>query len=227
MNRPKKNKVHNPTLPDDQQVDERNLIDLEESSDISIEDRIHLYWVENKAFISGCITILALFIIGINGMRIYKQHAEEKIQAAYAEAMANDSLESFAREYSNKDLGGFAALDVADEYYRAEDYEQAIEFYGLAAETLDNDLLAARARLGRAFATFYGGDESSGLDQLSAIASDNGMPGAIRNEAAYHLAINADVAGDTEAYEAFAAQVNASAGADPWQQRMQLYEQQR
>ena len=98
MNRPNKNKIHNPTLPEDQQdiVDERHLIDAEDSAEISLEDRISIYWMENKAFIGGCIFVLALLIIGFNGMRIYKSHAEAKIQAAYAEAMASTSLAEFA-----------------------------------------------------------------------------------------------------------------------------------
>jgi len=75
MKRPKKNKITNPTLPEDQQADERHLIDAGESAAISIEDRIHLYWMENKGFITGCIAVLALLVIGFNGMRIYAAYA--------------------------------------------------------------------------------------------------------------------------------------------------------
>ena len=93
MNRPQKNKINNPTLPENQQdlVDERNLVDVEESEEISLEDRISMYWMENKGFISSCIFVLALLIIALNGMHMYKSHAEAGLQNAYAEAIANET----------------------------------------------------------------------------------------------------------------------------------------
>lgn len=227
MNRPKKQKVKNPTLPDDQQVDERHLIDTEESEDISFEDRIHLYWMDNKAFISGCILVLALVIIGFNGMKIYVSYAEGKIQAAYAEATANDALEAFAKEYSGKPLGGLAALEVADAAYASEDYAKAAEYYSMVSDSMENDILLGRARIGLAFATYYRGEAVKGLAQLRDIAADNKLPGAIRAEAAYHLAVDADVSGDASAFENYAEQVASSSGARQWQQRMQVYRQQR
>jgi predicted negative regulator of RcsB-dependent stress response len=226
MNRPKKNKAKNPTLPEDQQIDERNLVDAEESEEISIEDRIHMYWMENKGFISGCITVLALGIIAINGMRIYSSHAEAKIQGAYAEAVANDTLENFANDYSGKPLGGLAALEVADTAYGASEYEKAAEFYTLAGDALNNDLLVGRAQLGLAFALFYKGDREAGISQLKAIASDTSLSEAVRSEAAYHLAVDADVAGDSAAFESYANQVSSSTRSGQWQQRMQAYQRQ-
>lgn len=227
MNRPKKQKVKNPTLPEDHQVDERHLIDTEESEDLSFEDRIHMYWMENKAFISGCILVLALLIIGFNGMKIYVAYAESKIQSAYTEATANDSLEAFAKEYSNKALGGLAALEVGDAAYASEDYAKATEYYSMVPDAVDNDILQGRARIGLAFARYYSGEAEKGLAQLREIAGDNSLPGAIRAEAAYHLAVNADVSGDDTAFKNYADQVASSTAASQWQQRMQVYRQQR
>lgn len=227
MNRPQKNKIKNPTLPEDQQVDERNLIDSEDSEEVSFEDRIHLYWMENKAFISGCITILALVIIGFNGMKMYVSYAEGKIQSAYTEALASESLDSFAREYSDKPLGGLAALEVADSAYTEEDYGSATEFYTIAEQAAGSDILVGRARLGLAFATFHSGSSDEGLAQLRAVAADNTLPDAIRSEAAYHLAVEADVAGDEAAFENYANQITSSSTANQWQQRMQMYQMQR
>lgn len=227
MNRPKKNKDTNPTLPKNAGVDERNLIDTEESDDISIEDRIHLYWMENKGFITGCVLVLALAIIGINGMRIYKSHAESSIQLAYANARAESTLANFAQEYDDTTLGGFAALSVADDHYAAGDYAPAIEYYEIAVEALNHDLLDGRAQLGLAFAIFRNGDASKGLALLEALADDADIPEPIRQEAAYHLAIEADVDGDTEAFKKYSMQLTESGVGGPWQQRMQLYQQQR
>jgi len=226
MKRPKKNKIHNDTLPADMQVDERNLVDADESEDLSFEDRAHVYWMENKGFITGCIILLALLIIGFNGMKMYVAYSEEKIQDAYAEALANEALDGFAKEHSDKSLGALAALEVADSAYTAEEYGKAIEFYAIAEGATGNDILLGRARLGLAFATFYNGSADEGLAQLRAVAADNSLPSAARNEAAYHLAVDANVAGDTDAYESYAEQITSSASAGQWQQRMQMYQMQ-
>ncbi|MDP4879176.1 MAG: hypothetical protein NWR36_04775, partial [Opitutales bacterium] len=150
MNHPKQNKSKNPTLPDDQQIDERNLIDLEDSEDISIEDRISMYWMENKGFITGCVTVLALIIIAFNGMRMYKDHAVKQLQANYAEAQAADTLADFAKANSNKELGGLAALTTADAAFEAEEFTKALEFYQIASSALADNILAGRAALGEA-----------------------------------------------------------------------------
>jgi predicted negative regulator of RcsB-dependent stress response len=226
MNRPKKNKIHNDTLPDDMQADDRHLIDTEESEEISFEDRIHLYWMENKGFITGCITVLALAIIGFNGAKMYVSYAQSEVQSAYAEAMANGALEVFAKEYGDKALGGVAALDVADSAYTAEAYERAEEYYAIALNALENDILLGRAKIGLAFANYYNGKTDEGLAQLRSVAADNSLPEPIRSEAAYHLAVHADVSGDETSFENYAEQVAASNSAGQWQQRMQVYRQQ-
>ena len=148
-------------------VDERNLVDVQESEEISVEDRISMYWMENKGFISSCIFVLALVIIGFNGMSMYQSHAESKLQIAYAEAVANEKIADFAQANSNKDLGGLAAL-VADQAYSAKEFGKALNFYGIAADALATNFLAGRSLLGRAFANFYmGNEETAPLNQLT------------------------------------------------------------
>ncbi|MFT5836914.1 MAG: hypothetical protein ACI9ZV_000415 [Candidatus Azotimanducaceae bacterium] len=226
MNRPNKNKRHNPTLPDGADIDERNLIDAEDSEEISFEDRASIYWMENKGFIGGCIFALAMLIIAFNGMRIYKGHAEVKLQASYSEAIASETLADFAQANANKALGGLAALTVADEAYTADEFEQALNFYSIAANALAGNVLAGRARVGQAFARFYTGQESEALTQLADIAADSSLAEVARAEAAYHLAVEADVAGRSDEYDRYVAQIQASTIATQWQQRLTMYEQQ-
>jgi hypothetical protein len=228
MNRPKKNKIHNPTLPEDQQdiVDERHLVDASDSEEISFEDRVSIYWMENKAFISSCIFALALVIIAFNGMRIYKANAVSNLQAGYSEAVANETLAEFAKANANKDLGGLAALNVADEAYASGDFEKAANFYSIAADALADSILAGRAQLGQAFARYYAGEESAALAQLASIATDSSLAEAARAEAAYHLAVEADVAGRSEEFDRYVAQIEASPTATQWQQRLTIYQQQ-
>lgn len=227
MNRPSKNKRHNPTLPENADViDERHLIDVEDSEEISFEDRASIYWMKHKGFISGCIFVLALLIIAFNGMRMYKSHAEGQLKAAYAEALDTETLADFAQANSNKDLGGIAALTVADEAYTAAEFEKALNFYTIAANALADNILVGRARLGQAFAQFYNGQESEALAQLADIAADSSLAEAARAEAAYHLAIEANVAGRTQEYDRYVTQIQASTIASQWQQRLAIYEQQ-
>jgi predicted negative regulator of RcsB-dependent stress response len=228
MNRPQKNKINNPTLPEDRQdlVDERNLVDVEESKEISVEDRISMYWMENKGFISGFIFVLALLIIGLNGMRMYESHAEAQLQADYAEAIANETIADFAQANSSKDLGGLAALTVADQAYSAKEFEKALNFYGIAADALATNFLAGRSLLGQAFANFYMGNEEAALAQLADIAANGSLAEVARAEAAYHLAVEADVADRSEEYDRYIAQIQASPIATQWQQRVAMYEQQ-
>lgn len=228
MHRPKKNKIHNPTLPDDQQdvVDERHLVDAGESEEISFEDRIRIYWSENKGFISGSIFVLALVIIGFNGMRILQSQAEAKVQAAYAEAKAADTLDAFAQANAGSELGGLAALSVADAAYEAADFERAINFYTIASGGLEGSILEGRALIGQAFARFYNGQEADALAQLADIAANASLAEATRAEAAYHLAIEADLAGRSDDFDRYTAQIENSELAGQWQQRLAMYQQQ-
>ena len=226
MKRPAKKKHQNPLLPEDDQIDERNLIDLEDSAELSFEDRVSIYWMENKAFISGCITVLLLVVVAFQGMRILKERSEAALQAEYAAADTNETLEDFAKANSNKEIGGFAALSTADAAYTEEDFSKALEFYNLAAEALDEPTLAGRAQLGQAFALYQSGSEEEGLAKLNAITANSSLAEAARAEAAYHLAIEADAEGRTAEFESFAAQINDSALAGQWQQRLSYYQQQ-
>ena len=121
---------------------------------------------------------------------------------------------------------GFAALSTADVAYTAEDYPKALEFYNLAAAALAEPTLAGRAQLGQAFALYQNGSTDEGLAKLNAITADSSLAEAARAEAAYHLAIEADAAGNTAEFESFAAQINASPLAGQWQQRLSYYQQQ-
>ena len=221
MNHPPKKKHKNPLLPDDGQIDERNLVDLEESEEFSFEDRASIYWAENKGFLIGCILVLLLVVAGYQTMRIVKERIGTALQAEYAKADANGTLADFATTHSNKELGGFAALKIADEAYADEDYEKALEFYSLAASVLESPILAGRAQIGQAFTLYYNGNTDEGLARLNTITSDNTLAESTRTEAAYHLALEAHTAGRAAEFASYAAQVNNSKFAGQWQQRLQ------
>ena len=226
MNHPQKKKRNDPLMPEDNVVDERHLVDLEDSAEISFEDRVNVYLMENKSFIIGCITVLLLVVVGYQSMRIFKDRAEAALQSEYATADSDDTLAEFATDNSSKQIGGFAALSTADIAYSDEDYAKALEFYTLAAAALEEPTLAGRAQLGLAFANYQSGNTAEGLAKLNAITADSNLADATRAEAAYHLAIEADAAGNSAEFESFAAQINNSPMAGQWQERLSYYQQQ-
>lgn len=223
MNRPKHKKNKNPLLPDDQQIDERNLIDAEESVELSIEDKISIYWMENKGFIITCVIVLAGLLVGINGVKMYGESAKAKLKDDYSEAKASDSLDAFAKANSSKELGGFAALTVADEAYNAADFAQAAEFYALAESALGDNILAGRAALGVAFAAFNNDADADGVAKLNQIAANASLADAVRSEAVYHLAVDAYTSGNSTAFDSLVAQLATTDTAGQWQNRIDYY----
>lgn len=225
MNRPKKSKNKNPLLPEEQEVDERNLIDLEESAEISFEDRVNLYWMENKGFVVMCIIAVFVAVVGFQGARLFMDAKSQAHRAEFADARSTETLDAFAKANQDSPLGGFAALDTADKAYTEGEYAKAVEFYAIASTAFEKNFLQGRALLGQAFAKFQSGDESGGLAQLSAIAANSELPEACRAEAAYHLAVEADVAGRTEEFESYSDQIADLGRAVQWQQRLSFYEE--
>ncbi|MEC7273910.1 MAG: hypothetical protein VXU48_01545 [Verrucomicrobiota bacterium] len=226
MNRPKKNKTDNPILPEQSKdmVDERNLVHVEDSAEISIEDRISTYWLENKSIVSGSVMLLLLLVIGFNGARIYKSYEEEKVQISYSEAKKSKTLENFAQSNSGVYLGGLAALTIADESYSEEDYENALKFYSIASEALTDNILQGRALIGQAFCLYNNGNINEALDQLAAIAANTSLAEVAQVEAAYHLAVEAKGAGHDKQYDRYATQIKASSIASQWQQRLSIFD---
>lgn len=222
MNHPPKKKKKNPLLPEENQIDERNLVDLEDSEKISFEDRAAIYWSENKGFLVKCILILALAIIGFQGMRILKENKEAKIQSKYLAAHSSNALEDFVDTYGNKPLGGFAALVIADDAYTEENYEKALEFYTSASSTLKDPTLSGRASMGQAFALYNTGKIEEGLAKLNTITANTNLSEAIRIEAAYHLAVEAHTTGRNEDFANYARQIENAEFASQWQQRLAL-----
>lgn len=226
MNHPPKKKAKNPLFPENQPIDERHLIDLEDAAAHSLEDRIRIYWMEHNGLLSGCLVVLLLLVVAYQGMRLLKEHREHTLQTEYAAADTDKALAAFATTHSDKELGGFAALSTADAAYEDGDYPHALEWYTLATAALKQPVLAGRARLGQAFALYQAGDTEQGLAKLRALNADTSLAAAARAEAAYHLAIEADTAGRSTEFDSLATQIKDSPMAGQWQQRLSDYQQQ-
>ena len=206
-------------------IDERNLVDAEESTEFSFEDRVALYWMENKSSVISSILFLIVAIALFNGFRMYSGYSEEKLQANYSSALSSDQLDSFAIANPNLAIGGFAALSVADAAFEDKDYSRASEFYKLAASSLEGNILAGRAALGIAFST-YQSEKEEGLEQLDRIATSAIYSDSIKAEAVYHLAIDALSEGKVEAFDSLVTQLNQLEVRSQWAQRLEYYKQQ-
>ena len=206
-------------------IDERNLVDAEQSTEFSFEDRVAAYWMENKFSIISSILFLTIAIALLNGFRIYRGFSEEKLQANYSAALSAEGLDSYAAGNPNQAIGGFAALSVADAAFEDNDYSRACEFYTLAAQSLEGTILAGRASLGLAFST-YQSAKKQGLEQLDRIATSAIYSDSVKAEAVYHLAIDALNEGKVEAFDSLFTQINQLEAGSQWGQRLEYYQQQ-
>jgi predicted negative regulator of RcsB-dependent stress response len=125
MNHPAKNKKKTVDAIEDS-VDERNLIDLDEAVELSVEEKIKLFWIQNKQSVIGLLAITLVAIIGFNGASLWQDYKIEQLQARYSDAQANDTLAEFADAHSQHKLGAFAALSVADQAYQDKDFSLAL-----------------------------------------------------------------------------------------------------
>ncbi|MGC6455090.1 MAG: hypothetical protein ACON39_08205 [Coraliomargaritaceae bacterium] len=223
MKRPSKKKNQNAV--DNIAADDRNLIDTEESVELSIEDKISLYWAENKSFIAGSLAVLVLLLVGINGVKMYAAGKRIDLQNTYITAAAEGTLDEFARENSGSALGGFAALTQADAAYSEGSFERAGDLYELALQGLEESILFGRARLGQAFAAYQNGSSEEGVALLNAIHSDASLPSAILAESAYHLAVHAYAEEDFATFQSFASRIKTLDESGQWQRRIATYEQ--
>lgn len=223
--RPAKKKVKDPITGaepgQNPSVDERNLIDAAESASLSFEDRVRIYWDENRAFIIGSIVVLLVVVVGYQGLVAFQNIRERAVRDEFA--LVGDDLDerkAFVERRVNTPQGGFAALSVADELFADGEYAQAADFYQKAIEALRDSPLAGRAHMGRAISALRGGDVAGGEAMLKAIADNRDLPQAARAEAVFHLAIIALSQGDSAQLESRAAQLDAMPFAQVWQNRL-------
>lgn len=224
MKRPSKKKNEDAPKANANASDDRHLIDTEDSVELSIEDKISLYWMENKAFIAGCVILVAVFLVGINGVKMYSTSQQANLQNEYTDALANDTLEEFALAHSAHPLSGLSFLTLADQAYTDGDFAAADAYYKQAQEGLADNMLAGRARLGQAFSRYRSGSPEEGIAQLNAIHSDNTLPASVLAEAAYHLAIHAYAEGDTKTFQSFSSRVATLDETGQWQRRIATYQ---
>ncbi|WP_438481086.1 tetratricopeptide repeat protein [Oleiharenicola lentus] len=189
-------------------------------SEPGFEVHVQDYWAKNSGLILGGLALVVVAIIGWQGWQYFQASREQDIRAEYAKVGDQTAkLASFASEHSGHTLAGVARLRLADERYAAADYKQAATLYTQAAESLDNDVLLGRAKLGAAISQINGGDQAAGEASLKAASTDSKLAPGARAEATYHLATIALDAGKTDEAKKLADEVSKIEATGPWAQR--------
>ena len=168
--------------------DDRNLVAVDATTAASFEDRLHLFWKNNGTAVLTLVVLVLLGIAAKGGWDYLAAQKELGIEKEYAAAATPDQLKAFAAAHADHALAGIALLRVADEAYAAAKPADALAAYEKAIPALNDNPLAARARLGRALAKIGAGKPADGTADLKQLAADAGLNKGLRSEAAYHLA---------------------------------------
>lgn len=216
---PKKPK--NPLFPDNDKDNAPKTFDIS-NVEMSAEERINTYWSNNKSSIIGAIIISAIVIISVQGFKIAEQKAESERETAYEVAKLENSLENFIETYAETVLGGFAALELANDAYDDSDYTKALQYYTTAENALSKHPLKDKASIGIAF-TRYQMDSFEGLSALESLFADPNKLESVRAEAGYILLVDAKSKGDEAKVKAFAKTINAFENAGNWKFRINQF----
>lgn len=199
--------------------DDRNLVNVDESYLApSFEDRVQMFWESHGRTVITGLVLVGVFFAARSAFGLYVEHRENAVRAAYAGANDASSLKAFALAHPSAPLAGAAWLRIADEAYAAGDYAVAASAYASAAPLLKAEPLGARARLGESIALLLAGDASA-ASVMEKLAGDTALPAVIRAESAYHLAVLARDAADSEAVARWVALTLSVDTSGLWAQR--------
>ncbi len=191
-----------------------------DTSGTSLEPVVREFWARNRNFVLGLCAAVLLAIVGREGWQYYAAARDREAQDAFAQAGTDASrLDRFATDHTGHPLAGAARLIVADQKFTAGDFKAAAEAYGKAAGALKLDVLLGRAKLGAAVSRLRSGDPAGGEAALKAVSADAALPGAVRSEAAYHLATLAVEAGRADEAVKLTEEVSKIDATGAWAQR--------
>lgn len=199
--------------------DDRHLVPVDETTAVTFEDKLHLFWKKNRNGVIGVIAIVLLAIAGKEGWEYLQRQKDADVKAAYASATTSDLQKAFIAAHPDHVLAGIAHLRMADDAYKAGRSADAINAYTNAIAALKTGPLAARAQLGRAIAKAQSGKTADAIADLKQLADDKNQFKAIRAEAVYDLtslAAEAGNAADTQKYSDQLMQIDPTS---PWTQR--------
>lgn len=199
--------------------DDRNLVPLDAQSALSFEDKLHLFWQNNRGLVFAICGAAILAILIKGGWEYFQNQKELDVEKAYASATTPEQLKAFAAAHASHSLAGIAQLRIADEAYAAGKAAEAVAAYDQAIATLKTGPLATRAQLGRALAKVQTGKAAEATAELKQLANDTALPNGVRAEAAYDLASLAVEAGNAADVQKYTDQLLQIDPSSPWAQR--------
>lgn len=203
--------------------DDRNLITVDENYLApSFEDRLQMFWGKHSSKVLVVLAAGLLAIMAKGSFDYFAEQRESKIVSEYAAASGTAQLQAFVQAHPTARLSGVAHLRLADESYAAGSFAAAELEYTAAVKRLGADPLAIRAALGAAISLLRAGSPAA-QTSLQAIANDTRLPGSVRAESAYHLAVGSRAAGQVADATRWADLVISNDKGGFWSQRaMQL-----
>ena len=192
--KPKKPK--NPLFPKDHDSTENSKAELPEFSD---KEKMENFIDNNKGSIITFVILCFVSIVIYQGSKIYKQKINFETLSAYNTAYEENNLLSFSENHGNTLIGGLSLMQIANEAYNKNKYEDALKYYLLASDSFYNNesYLYSKSLLGVAFSK-YNIKSNDWLEEFESILKNNSLLDIVRAEAAFVLYANARVNGDLD-----------------------------
>lgn len=199
--------------------DDRNLVPVNETTALSFEDKVSVFWQNNRTLVLGVCIAVIVMIAGKGAWDYIGRQRELDVQREYAAAKTPEQLKAFAESHAGHTLGAIAQLRMADDAYKAGKAADAVAAYDKAINALAGGPLAARAKVGRAMAKVQAGKASEGMSELKQLADDAKQLKPVRAEATYHLASLAAEAGNAAEVQKLSDQLMQIDPSSPWASR--------
>ncbi len=179
-------------VPDPNNVksaDERKTVIADaDFENLDFDDRVWLWWRENKKSVILAVVVSFVLIIGVNAYKLVSHQAMIAEQTAYNACSDAKSLEEFALNNGGT-LGAVAALQSGDDLFKNAKFAEAKSFYAKAEKGLKGNPLLGRAALGVAFSEIALGNKAEGKKALADIVQNAQVNEAFKIQAQYELGV--------------------------------------
>lgn len=199
--------------------DDRNLVPVNESTALSFEDKVSVFWQNNRGLVLGVCIAVILGLLGKGAWDHFARQRELEIERTFGAAKTPEQLKSFAESHRGHTLAAIAQLRIADDAYKAGKPADAVAAYDKAVAELKGGPLEARAKIGRAMAKIQAGKAGEGTTELKQLSTDVSQLKAVRAEATYHLTSLAAEAGNAAEVQKLSEQLMQIEPSGPWTAR--------
>lgn len=172
----------------EEELEGKNGLSDKDFRDAHFDDKLFLFWNKYQNAIWTLVTIIMLGVIAFQGLKLFREYQKSQMQEAFTQALTSNNLESFAQNNSDKELGGYAFLVLADKAFSEKKYAEAEQYYLNSLNGLKDSEINGRAQLGRAMCLVFENKEGA-TNSLSMIADNDKILLPIRLEALTNLCV--------------------------------------